>query len=80
MSWNPRGAALILLSPKTGNTYPLDTGLYGGNTGYGARGPAAGGYDVNPYNGAPMTPAAVSMKAHLKDIHTHGALGRSNPR
>ncbi|WWC65232.1 transcription elongation factor SPT5 [Kwoniella dejecticola CBS 10117] len=36
---------------KTGATYPLEAGA--GPGGYG-RGPAAGGYDVNPYSGAPM--------------------------
>ncbi|WWC98489.1 transcription elongation factor SPT5 [Kwoniella sp. B9012] len=36
---------------KTGATFPLEAG--GGPGGYG-RGVGAGGYDVNPYNGAPV--------------------------
>ncbi|WVR08642.1 transcription elongation factor SPT5 [Kwoniella sp. DSM 27419] len=36
--------------PKTGTTYPLEAGPTGG---FGGR-PGAGGYDVNPYSGAPM--------------------------
>lgn len=40
--------------PKTGQTYALDTAGFGSyNGGAGGR-PAAGGYDVNPYTGAPM--------------------------
>ncbi|WWC92361.1 uncharacterized protein L201_007318 [Kwoniella dendrophila CBS 6074] len=37
---------------KTGQTFPLEAG--GGPSGFGRGGPAAGGYDVNPYSGAPM--------------------------
>lgn len=49
--------------PRTGATYPLDMGGFGGpSSGGGGYGGGSGGYDVNPYGGGAMnggrTPAA----------------------
>jgi hypothetical protein len=41
----------LTVSPRTGTTYPLDIGGFG--SGAGGR-QESGGYDVNPYSGAPM--------------------------
>lgn len=40
----------MICSPKTGTTYPLETGVGA----YGSK--PAGGYDVNPYSGGNMGP------------------------
>ena len=78
MRYEFQGRELISRSPKTGTTYPLDTGAYGGNSGYGGRPSATGPHDVNPYSGASMTPAHVSMSAQSIDFN--GILGRPDSR
>ena len=51
------------ISPKTGQTYPLDTGGMGGyGAGSGGR-PAPGGYDINPYGS--MGPPTVCFSVPL---------------
>jgi transcription elongation factor SPT5 len=41
--------------PKTGQTYPLDTGMSAPGMGMSTGRPPMGGYDMNPYGGAPPT-------------------------